>query len=266
MLSRRRLAVLPVIAGLLALLALPIAPAYAQQRPFTVFAAASLKNALDAVNAAFEAQGGAKVTVSYAASSALAKQIETGAPADVFISADRAWMDYLMERKLIAPGSDFALLGNRLVMIAPKDSAISLAIANGFPLAAALGEGRLATADVAAVPAGRYARAALTALGVWGSVEGRLAQAENARAALKLVASGEAPLGIGYATDARAEPAVKVVGEFPEASHPPIVYPAGMVTAAADQAAALTYLAFLRSAGASAVFGAHGFAVPTPTN
>jgi molybdate transport system substrate-binding protein len=264
--SRRRLAVLPVIAALLAVLAASLAPAAAQERPFTVFAAASLKNALDAVNAVFEARGGPKVMVSYAASSALARQIEAGAPVDVLICADRDWMAYLKDRKLIAPGSDFALLGNRLVLIAPKDSSVSLPIAAGFPLAAALGDGRLATADVASVPAGRYAKAALAALGVWGAVEGRLAQAENVRAALKLVATGEAPLGIVYATDARAEKAVRVVGEFPEASHPPIVYPAGLVAEASDPAAATAYLAFLRSPEASAIFGAHGFAVPTPTN
>jgi molybdate transport system substrate-binding protein len=262
----RRRAVLSIAALIAIVVAGPFAAAAAQDRPLTVFAAASLRNALDAVNAAYVMQGGPEVAVSYAASPALARQIEAGAPADVFISADLDWMDHLKQRKLVASGSDFILLGNRLVLIAPKDSTVSLAIGAGFPLAAALGDGRLATADVMSVPAGRYAKAALASLGVWASVEGRLAQAENVRAALKLVATGEAPLGIVYATDARAEPGVKVVGLIPEASHPPVVYPAGMVASAADPALAQRYLGFLRSPAASTLFAAHGFTVPTPTN
>lgn len=262
----RRLFVFLAAAACVAALALPPAVSKAEERPLTVFAAASLKNALDAVNAAWEKGGGGKVTVSYAASSALAKQIETGAPADVFVSADLDWMDYLKEGKLIAPGSDFVLLGNRLVLIAPKESSADVTIGKDFPLAEAIGDGRLAVADVNAVPAGRYAKASLTSLGVWSAVEGKLAQAENVRAALKLVATGEAPLGIVYATDAKAEKAVKVIGEFPEASHPPIVYPAAMTASAADSARAAAYLAFLRSAKAAAIFGEAGFLVPTPTN
>ena len=204
--------------------------------------------------------------MSYAASSALAKQIESGAPADVFVSADRDWMDYLKERKLVAAGSDFTLLGNRLVLIAPKDATVSLTTGKDFPLAAALGDGRLAVGEVNSTPAGRYARAALTSLGVWPQIEGRLAQAENVRAALKLVATGEAPLGVVYATDAKAETAVKVVGEFPEASHPPIVYPAAALAGAADRAVAERYLAFLRSPAAGRIFAGHGFSAPTLTN
>jgi molybdate transport system substrate-binding protein len=263
--QRRRFAILSVLAALAGLLALPFAAAAAGERPLTVFAAASLRNALDAANAAFEAQGGPKVTVSYAASSALAKQIEAGAPADVFISADRDWMGYLKDRKLVAAGSDFILLGNRLALIAPKDSAVAVAIGKDFPLAAALGDGRLAIGEVNSTPAGRYARAALTSLGVWAQVEGKLAQAENVRAALKLVATGEAPLGVVYATDAQAEEAVRVVGEFPEASHPPIVYPAGALAGAAGTGAE-KYLAFLRSPAAGRIFAEHGFLVPTPSN
>ncbi len=243
-----------------------ITAAKAEDRPFTIFAAASLKNALDAVNLAWEKNGGGKVTVSYAASSALAKQIEGGAPADVFISADLDWMDYLRKKNLVARGSDFNLLGNSLVLIAPKDSTLEATIGKDFPLAKLLGDGRLATADVASVPLGKYAKAALTSLGVWTSVEGKLAQAENARAALKLVATGEAPLGIVYATDAKAEKAVKVLATFPAASHPPIVYPAGALAAAADKDLAQKYLAFLRSPQAQAIFGENGFQVPTPTN
>lgn len=266
MLSRRWFALLPVLAVLAAGLAAPVAPASAKERAFTVFAAASLRNALDAANAAFEARGGPKVTVSYAASSALAKQIESGAPADVFISADLDWMDHLKQRKLVAAGSDFILLGNRLALIAPEESTVAIVIGKDFPLAAALGEGRLAVGEVSSVPAGRYAKAALTSLGVWGSVEGKLAQAENVRAALKLVATGEAPLGIVYATDAKAETAVRVVGEFPEASHPAIVYPAAALAGAAGKAVAARYLAFLRSAEAGRIFGEYGFQAPTPTN
>jgi molybdate transport system substrate-binding protein len=261
----RRRAVLSIAALIAVVLAGPFAAAAAQDRPLTVFAAASLRNALDAVNAAYETQGGPKVTVSYAASPALARQIEAGAPADVFISADLNWMNHLKERGHIAPG-DFVLLGNRLVLIAPKDSRVSLAIGDGFPLAVALGDGRLAIADVMSVPAGRYAKAALASLGVWASVEGRLAQAENVRAALKLVAAGEAPLGVVYATDARAESSVKVVGLIPEATHPPVAYPAAMIASAADPALAQRYLGFLRSPAASTIFAAHGFTVPTPTH
>lgn len=228
-----------------------------------VFAAASLKNALDAVDAAWKAESGKSATASYAASSALAKQIEEGAPADVFISADLDWMKYLADKKLIKDGSDVKLLGNRIVLIAPKDSAAKADIAANFDLAALLGDGRLAMGDVKAVPAGKYGKAALEKLGVWSSVEGKIAQAENVRAALKLVSTGEAPLGIVYQTDATAEPGVKVVGVFPEETHPPIVYPVG-VTADSKSADAAAYVKYLQSAKAKELFEAQGFTMLAP--
>jgi molybdate transport system substrate-binding protein len=240
-------------------LALALAgPAAAQD--VTVFAAASLKNALDAVGTAWEAETGKRVTVSYAASSALARQIEEGAPADVFVSADIEWMAYLAERGLIAEGTEVRLLGNRLVLIAPAESAAAAEIAPRFDLAGLLGDGRLAMANVEAVPAGRYGRAALESLGVWETVADRVAQAENVRAALALVASGEAPLGIVYATDAAAEDEVRVVGTFPEDSHPPIVYPAA-VTAEAASPDARAFLDWLQGEAAEEVFAAEGFAI-----
>lgn len=228
-----------------------------------VFAAASLKNALDAVDAAWKAESGKSATASYAASSALAKQIEEGAPADVFISADLDWMKYVADKKLIKDGSDVKLLGNRIVLVAPKDSGAKAEIAPNFDLAALLGDGRLAMGDVKAVPAGKYGKAALEKLGVWSSVEGKIAQAENVRAALKLVSTGEAPLGIVYQTDATAEPGVKVVGVFPEDSHPPIVYPVG-VTADSKSADAAAYVKYLQSAKAKELFEAQGFTMLAP--
>ena len=198
----------------------------------TVFAAASLKNALDDTDAAFTKATGVKVTASYAASSALAKQIEQGAPADVFISADLQWMDYMAEHKLIKPDTRFNLLGNRLVLIAPTDSKLdNVTIAQGFDLAKLAGDGRIAVADVKAVPAGLYAKAALEKLGAWAAAEPKLAQAENVRATLAFVARGETPLGIVYETDAKIEPKVKIVGVFPDGSYPPVTYP---VAATAD--------------------------------
>ena len=191
-----------------------------------------------------------QATISYAASSALAKQIEEGAPADVFISADLDWMAYLSERGLVKKDTEVQLLGNRIVLVAPADSTAATEIAPGFDLAGLLGDGRLAMANVDAVPAGRYGKAALESLGVWESVADSVAQAENVRAALALVAAGEAPLGIVYQTDAAADPAVKIVGTFPEDTHPPIIYPAA-VTAEATSADAAAFLAFLRSEAAA---------------
>ncbi len=229
-----------------------------------VFAAASLKNALDAVAAKWHAESGKTVTISYAASSTLAKQIENGAPADLFISADLKWMDYLQQHQLIKPQSRVDLLGNSLVLIAPKNSAAAtqapLTIAPGLPLAALLGkDGRLAMADPDAVPAGLYGKAALTRLGLWPSVAPRIAAAENVRAALALVARGEAPLGIVYKTDAAVGPAVKVVGTFPADSHPPITYPLALTTSARPPAA--DFASYLRGPAAAAVFEAQGFTV-----
>lgn len=234
------------------------AAARAERPPTTVFAAASLKDALDEVVAAWNRDSGKAVRVSYAASSTLAVQIARGAPADVFVSADREWMDDLAAKGLIQPETRVDLLGNRLVLIAPKDAGKNLDLRPGLDLAAALGEGRrLALANVQAVPAGRYAKAALAALGAWEGVKDRLAQADNVRAALRLVARGEAPLGIVYATDAASDPAVAAVGTFPADAHPPIVYPAALLKRAGPAAAA--FFRFLRSAPARAVFERYGF-------
>lgn len=224
----------------------------------TVFAAASLKTALDEVSAAWKAETGKEAANSYAASSALAKQIEEGAPADIFFSADLDWMTYLADRNLVKPGTDLQLLGNEIVLIAPADSNAELKIENGFPLAELLGDGRLAMGDVKAVPAGKYGRSALESLGVWASVESKIAQAENVRAALKLVATGEAPLGIVYRTDAMAEPAVRIAGIFPAASHKPIVYPVAPVVTSTNSDTA-EFVAFLQSARALEVFKTQGF-------
>ncbi len=222
-----------------------------------VFAAASLSEALDEVGRAFTARTGVRVNASYAASSVLAKQIEAGAPADAFFSADLAWVDYLDERGLLKRGSRRDLLGNSLVLIAPADSPLRLSIAPGFDLTAALGEGRLATADPDSVPAGKYARAALTKLGVWQSVSDRLVRGENVRAALAYVARGEAPLGIVYQTDAQAEKRVRVVGVFPEDSHPPITYALALTIRARPEAA--RFADFLASETARQIFTRYGF-------
>lgn len=238
-----------------------LAPGFALARqPLTVFAAASLQESLTAAGAAWMAQSGTPVRFSFGASSAIARQIDQGAPADVFLSADEEWMDWLAARGGIVPATRSRLLSNQLVLIAPAGSRTALKIAPGMPLARALRGGRLAVADAASVPAGRYARAALTNLGVWGSVEGRLLPAENVRAALAYVARGEAPLGVVYATDARAEPKVRVVGVFPASSHPPIVYP-GAVAARSRNSAAAAFLGFLQGPAASAIFRRYGFGV-----
>ena len=223
-----------------------------------VFAAASLKDALDQTVQSFERNTGNKVAVSYAASSVLAKQIENGAPADLFISADEDWMDYLAGRKLINPASRINLLKNRLVLIAPANSAIQVEIAPNFPLAELLGSGRLAMGHPEHVPAGKYGRSALQTLGVWASVEKRIAPAENVRAALVLVSRGEAPLGIVYRTDALADGNVRIVAEFPANTHPPIIYQAAL-TASNSRPEAANLLAFLGSAESRAIFQKYGF-------
>lgn len=226
----------------------------------TVFAAASLKTALDELAHRFETQRVGRTAASYAASSVLARQIEKGAPADIFISADLEWMDYLEARRLIRPETRVNLLLNGLVLIAPSDSKVTLVVAPGFPLAAALSGGRLAMADPDHVPAGKYGRAALEALGVWRAIAPRLARAENVRAALALVARAEAPLGIVYRSDAVAEPRVRVVGEFAPNLHPRIVYPAAIVAGSrSSRAGAL--LRFLRSGEARTTWERHGFRV-----
>jgi molybdate transport system substrate-binding protein len=233
-------------------------PVAAQEKTITVFAAASMKNALDEVNAAFLKATGVKVVTSYAASSALARQIEQGAPADIFASADLDWMDYSAQKKTIKDDTRINLLGNKLVLIAPKDSKISdVAIGPGFDLAALIGDGRITTGEVTSVPVGKYAKGALEKLGLWASVEKKFAMADNVRAALALVARGEAVLGIVYETDAKIEPGVKIVGAFPADSHPAIVYPVAATVNAKPEAAA--YLNFLRSGAAKAVFEQYGF-------
>src|SRR5215510_6507447 len=234
------------------------APALAQGKDILVFGAASLKNALDQANALYLRQTNRKVVVSYGASSALARQIESGAPADLFISADLDWMDYVAQRNLIKPATRSNFLGNTLVLVAPADSKVTLTIARNFPLAAALGSGRLALADPNAVPAGKYGKAALEALGVWSSVADKIAPAPDVRAALVLVARGETPLGIVYQTDAAAEKAVKTVATFPADTHPPIVYPMAL-TASSSHLDALAYLAFLKSDAAKPLFEKQGF-------
>jgi len=226
----------------------------------TVFAAASLKDALDEITADYARGGGSKAVISYASSSVLAKQIESGAPADLFISADLDWMDYVATRKLINPDTRVNLLGNKLVLIAPANSGIKTKIAPNFALAALLGNGRLASGNPDHVPAGKYGKAALETLGVWAQVEPKLARAENVRAALALVSRGEAPLGIVYATDAAADKKVRIVDEFPADTYPPVVYPAA-VTAASRNADAGKLLAHLRSATARAAFEKYGFSV-----
>jgi molybdate transport system substrate-binding protein len=241
-------------------LASSLGPAATQGRDVLVFAAASLKNALDDIAGQWQRQTGRKVAISYAASNNLIKQIEQGAPADIFISADLDWMDYGQQKNLIKPDTRANLLGNRLVLIAPKDSTVSVKVERGFDLAAALKGGRLAIANVDAVPAGKYSKAALEKLGAWDGVNGRIAQSENVRAALLLVALGEAPLGIVYQTDAVSDPGVRIVGTFPDDTHPPIVYPAAM-TKDSNNANAADFLKYIRSPAARPAFERQGFTV-----
>lgn len=245
------------------LLVAPSAAPAQPRPPITVFAAASLKNVLDEEGLAYTAKTGQTVRFSYAASSALARQIEQGAPADLFISADTDWMDYAALRHLIVAATRRDLISNHLALIAPAGSTIRLRIGKGMPLARALGDGRLAVAGPD-VPAGKYAKASLTALGVWDAVQPKLAQAENVRGALLFVSQGEAPLGIVYDTDAKVEPKVRIVGLFPDDSHPPIIYP-GAVTANASNAEAASFLGYLQGPEAAAVFRKFGFIVlPRP--
>lgn len=241
------------------LLSLGTAGARAADAPrgVLVFAAASLANVLGDLDKAFTAQTGIRVTSSLAASSMLAKQIEAGAPADLFFSADLQWMDYLQQRGLVRPGSRHDVAGNSLVLIAPAGGSLRVRIAPGFDLARLLGGGRLAVADPDSVPAGIYAREALEKLGVWNRVVPRLVRAENVRAALAYVARGDAPLGIVYRTDALVEPRVRVVGVFPANSHSPIVYPIALTRHAGPEAA--RYLAFITGADAQPIFRKWGF-------
>jgi len=236
------------------------AAAETKQPEILVFAAASLTNALQDIGAAYEKTAAVRIKISFDASSNLAHQIEAGAPADLFFSADTEWMDYLQSRHLIQAASRRNVVGNQLVLIAPAGSQVKLGIAPHFPLAAALGQGRLAVADPDSVPAGRYARSALSALGVWDQVVDRLARAENVRAALRYVARGEAPLGIVYSSDALVEKDVRVVDTFPASTHEPIVYPVALTTSAKGEAAG--FLAWLLSPQGREVFVKYGFSSP----
>ena len=236
-----------------------LAPAaIAQERGPVVLAAASLQESLSEAANAWAAKGHAKPVLSFAASSALARQVIAGAPADLFLSADEPWMDAVAKADMLRAGTCAILLGNRLVLNAPAASKLRLIPARGFPIARALGSGRLALADPDAVPAGKYAKAALTHLGVWRGVAAKVAPAENVRAAMALVERSAAPLGIVYATDARASKAVRVVGSFPAASHPPIRYPVA-VLAASTNPQAEPFEQFLGSDEGKAIFASHGF-------
>jgi len=250
------------IAGILATLCLLLAgvpaAAAARPRPPLVLAAASLQESLEAAAGAWARKGHPRPVISFAGSSALARQIEAGAPADMFISADEQWMDYLADRKLLRPGTRAAFLSNGLVLVAPVRSKVRLTVGPNFPLARALGNGRLAMADPDAVPAGKYGKQALTRLGVWASVAPRVARAENVRAALAFVARGEAPLGIVYATDARAERGVRVVGHFPVGSHAPISYPVALLAGSTNPEAE-GFRRYLLSAQGKALFRRFGF-------
>lgn len=235
--------------------------ALAQGKDVIILAAASLKNALDEASADWSRKTGKTTRIAYAASSALARQIEAGIPADIFISADVPWMDYVAERKLIKPASRTDFLGNQIVLIAGRDSKIDLKIDKGFNLRGALGnDGRLAMGSVEAVPAGRYGKAALEYLGVWPSVSDRVAQAENVRIALTLVSRGEAPLGIVYKTDAASEPAVRLIGTFPSDSHPAIIYPMALLSTSTNPDAQ-AFIDYLKTPAARPFFEKHGFVV-----
>jgi molybdate transport system substrate-binding protein len=249
--------------GLIALLWLRVAAAEqsagSTQPALLIFGASSLTNVLDEIGAAYTRETGQALKFSYAASSALARQIEANARADVFFSADSEWMDYLQTRNLIDKSTRKDLLGNRLVLVAPIGSKVQLKIAPNFPLAATLGKERLATGDPDSVPVGRYARSALTALGVWNDVADRLVRAENVRAALAFIARGEVPLGIVYETDALVEKQVRVVDVFPENTHLPIIYP--VATTLNARAGSREFIEFLSGPAAEALFKKYGFAV-----
>jgi len=249
---------MPRLTALALAATLAAAPALADD--VVVFAAASMKDALDAVAADFQAATGNTVTISYAGSNALAKQIIEGAPADIFLSAATNWMDEVEKAGLVVPGTRADLYSNTLVLVAADPNAAPVDIGPGFDLKALLGDGKLAMAMVDSTPAGQYGKAALETLGVWSAIEPSVAQGENVRAALKLVATGEAPYGIVYITDAKAEPAVKVVGTFPADSHPKVVYPGALLTGARD-AADKAFLDALTSDAGDAKFAEQGFVV-----
>lgn len=244
----------------LVVLVLPASATQAASRGPTVLAAASLQESLTAAAKAWARRGHPEPVLSFAGSSALARQIEAGAPADLFISADENWMDEVARKGKVRAGTRISLLGNSLVLIKPAASHASVTIKRGFPLAAALGRGRLAIADPDAVPAGRYAKAALISLGVWPSVENKLASGEDVRAALAFVERGDAPFGIVYLTDALASSKVRVVGRFPDASHPRISYPLARLASSVNPGAE-GFRRFLISPAAKAIFRRFGFTV-----
>jgi molybdate transport system substrate-binding protein len=250
-----------MLTGLVLGMLLLAPPAGAAARPDSVmvFAAASLTNVLQELGAEFTRETGDTVGFSFAATSMLARQIESGAHADVFFSADQEWMDYLDRRGLVQKASRRNLLGNRLALVAPAESTLQLKVEPGFHLLAALKGGRLATGDPDSVPVGRYARSALTNLGVWNELSDRLVRADNVRTALAFVTRGEAPLGIVYLTDAKIEPGVRIVDLFPASTHLPISYPVALTTGASERAAA--FMEFLRSPVATAAFERYGFNV-----
>lgn len=254
MIGRRRWLGLAAMAGL--------APAVARaQAPLVIFAAASLRNALDEVAADWAKQAGRPMPrISYAASSTLARQMEQGAPVDLFVPADLDWMDYAQGKGLIRPDSRVNLLGNRIVLVVPQASGLTEVPITAEGLARALAGGRLATGNVDAVPAGKYGKAALEKLGAWNAVKDSIAQSESVRAALLLVSRGEAPVGLVYATDAAADPGVRIVATFPTDSHPPIVYPAALARES-SHADGRAFLDFLRGAAARKAFEKQGFTV-----
>ena len=247
----------PLLACVLLLLALPGRAADTPPTALVVFGAASLTNVLQDIGNDYTRQTGQDVSFSFAASSVLARQIEAGTRADVFVSADEEWMDYLQTRKLIDPKTRHDIIMNRLVLIGPAASDIKLKIAPHFPLAAALGKERLATGDPGSVPVGRYARAALTNLGVWSEVSSHIVPAEDVRAALAFVARGETPLGIVYETDALIEKRVRIVDTFPDDSHAPITYPVALISTA--KAGAGRFVAYMKSPAGRAAFTHYGF-------
>ncbi len=252
---------LRVFAGLSLYLAIHLAclsPVFAQPKGPLVLAASSLQESMTDIADAWSAMGHARPVISFAATSALARQIEAGAPADLFLSADESWMDAIDRKGLIKPGTRQALLSNRLALVAPTRSKAQLRIKTGFPLTSALGRGRLVMADPDTVPAGRYAKAALQTLGVWTEVAPKIARAENVRAALALIERGAAPLGIVYATDAKASKKIRVIGLFPADSHPPIVYFLARLESATHPDAA-AFSRFLRSPQAQRIFIRYGF-------
>lgn len=256
LLKRRFVALLLAVLGSV-LTSLPAAAQDQKHPALLVFAAASLTNVLGDLSTAWTATSGVPVKLSFAASSVLARQIEAGGKADVFVSADQEWMDYLQQRALIQKPTRTNLVGNRLVLIAPADSKIELKIAPGFRLAEALGRGRLSTGDPDTVPVGKYARSALVSLGIWDEIQDRLVRAENVRSAMMYVSRGEAPLGIVYTTDALIDPKVRIVDTFPANTHAPITYP-GAVTRGA-RGDAIGYLNFLSSPQARDTWKKYGF-------